>query len=97
MPKVWDEPVVVGDHLFFSPHQACQFLRGLRKNQERHPGNQAEGVLAAAIDGRVPPEEAREAFLAAVRLAHYCSDQSNPPDFFIAKSQFSIASPVTPF
>ncbi|SMF53146.1 Protein of unknown function [Xaviernesmea oryzae] len=69
MSKTWDEPVIVGDHLFFSPHQASQFLRVYHANLERGRAHEAEGVLAAAIDGRVPPEVAREAFLQAVRLA----------------------------
>lgn len=66
MAKVWDEPVIVGDHLIFTPHQAHQFLRS-KKVDGSH--SSAEGILAAVIDGRVSPEEARDIFLRAVRLA----------------------------
>ncbi len=69
MPHVWDEPVVVGDHLIFTPYQAHQFLRSNRGQLGSGPTAAAESVLAAALDGRVPPEEARKSFLAAVRVA----------------------------
>jgi len=64
---IWSEPVVVGDHLIFTPHQAHRFLR----DQRHDPNNSSsavEGALIAAIDGRCDVEVARDMFLERVRL-----------------------------
>lgn len=63
---IWNDPVLIGDDLIFSARQAEKFLNNPQLRSDRI--QIARAAIAAALDGRVPPDEARREFVAAVGL-----------------------------
>lgn len=65
--RIWGRPVWAGDDLIFSPFQAAQYIR------DRWPlvleGDRlvARKAVQYALDGRICPDEARDAFETACK------------------------------